>query len=535
MEKEFDFPQKEKPHYFQKNIRKISYKKNSIDSKTIKNKFNNYNTDNNTDFVPQYKRTQSPVPIDTNSNLSFRLKINETEQIDFDYNNVSSFFNIDLDNMINLPEIKDEKFLDFDIYSPLTDLGEKRNFRKNNLNFEENLSSLCKYGLRYVNNDIYNQTNDKNDKIIFLQSCIRSFLLRKKINFTLLNKIYLEKRNIKKIILLQNNIRCFLAKLRIRKKLIINYIKQKRKNAIKLIINKMRSYLNILKMKKLFFIKYKIEERNKYAKYIQENFRNYIFYNSFKKLMKDINEKYFIIYPSKGNKVELLIYTENESSNNNLISKRYTFDYNKLLNCFVLFINPNTLYAGKYKCQFIIDDIVICDKNYPYIQYKNELYNIIEFKSNKKNKENKENKDKKKKKKERKNNIKTYSYRSKRYKPKSEGDKDNKKITNNYHGNKFCQEEELNDELEDIKEEEDEGKSTTSNNKDCTTKKAKEYINIDDIDFTEEDIINIKKLKGKNIISTDYKKLREELISQKPINNEEKIRKNSFKNFNFNY
>jgi hypothetical protein len=297
----------------------------------------------------------------------------------------------------------------------------------------------------------------------------------------------------------------------------------------------MRSYLNILKIKKLFFIKYKIEERNKYAKYIQETFRNYIFYNSFKKFMKDINEKYFIIYPSKGNKVELLIYTDNENSNNNLISKRYTFDYNKLLNCFVLFINPNTLYAGKYKCQFIIDDIVICDKNYPYIQYKNELYNIIEFKSNKKNKENKENKDKKKKKKDRKNNIKTYSYRSKRYKPKNEGDKDNKKLTNNYQSNKFCQEEELNDELEDIKEEEDEGKSTTSNNKDCTTKKAKEYINIDDIDFTEEDIINIKKLKGKNIISTDYKKLREELISQRPISQEDKIRKKSFKNYNFNY
>ena len=56
---------------------------------------------------------------------------------------------------------------------------------------------------------------------------------------------------------------------------------------------------------------------------------------------------------------------------------------------------------------------------------------------------------------------------------------------------KFCQKEELNDELEDIKEEEDEGKRTTSNNKDWKTKKVKEYINIDDIDFTGEDIINL--------------------------------------------
>ena len=90
-------------------------------------------------------------------------------------------FNIEIDNMIDLPEIQDEQYLDFDIYSPLTDLGEKRiNRNNNNINFEENLSSLCKYGLRYVNNDIYNLTKDKNEKIIFLQSCIRRFLVKKR-------------------------------------------------------------------------------------------------------------------------------------------------------------------------------------------------------------------------------------------------------------------------------------------------------------------------------------------------------------------
>ena len=512
----------EKPLYYQKNIRKISNKKKSIDTKSIKSKYNKY--DNNADLIPIYKRTQSPLPIYTNSNLSYRLnKINEPEKIDFDFKNITSFFNTDINNIIDLPDITDDKILDFNIYSPLTDLGEKNNNKNYNYNFEEYLTSLGKYGLRYVNNDIYNCTNDKNDKIIFLQSCIRSFLVKKKLNFNLLNKIFLERRNIKKIITLQKNIRCFLVKLRVRKKIIINLIKQKRKIAIKLIINKMRSYNNILKMKKLFLIKNKMEERNKYAKYIQETFRNYKFYNSFKKLMKEINEKYFIIYPCKGNKVELIIYLEDGTSNNDLISKRYTFNYNKLLNCFVLFINPSKLYAGKYKCQFIIDDIVICDKNYPYIQYKNELYNIIEFKSNKRNKE------KKKKKKDKKNNNNTKIIDN------NENLKENKikekKAVKNYKNN-FYQEEEYNDELEDIKEEEDESRSTTSKD---YMKKIKEYIDIDDLDFTEEDIINIKKLKGNNIITTDYKKLREDLIAQRPISKEEKIRKNSFKNFNFNY
>ena len=519
-----DIQSMERPLYYQKNIRKISSKKKSIDSKTLKNKYNNYDP-SASDFIPPYKRTRSPVPFDANSNISFGLnKITEGEKLDFDFNNISPFFNIDIDNIIDTPEIKDEKILDFDVYSPLIDIEGKNTTKMDDNAFEENLSSLCKYGLRYVNNDILSCINDRNDKIIFLQSCIRSFLLKKKLNINLLNKIFVERKNIKKIILLQKNIRCFLVRLRIRKKIIINYIKQKRKKAIQLIINKMRSYNNILKMKKIYLIKNKMEERNKYAKYIQETFRNYRFFISFKKFMKEINEKYCIIYPCKGKKVELIIYLEDEK--NKLLSKRFTFNYNKLLNCFVLFINPNKLYAGKYKCQFIIDDIVICDKNYPYIQYKNELYNIIEFKTNNRNKEKKR---KKKDKKKNVNKINDNNINNKKVKEKNIKDK---KTIKNYKSNYYQDEEYNNDELEDIKEEDDEEKSIASKE---YMRKMKEYIDIDDIDFTEEDIISIKKLKGNNIVSTDYKKLREDLISQRAISQEDKIRKKSFKNYNINY
>ena len=103
--------------------------------------------------------------------------------------------------------------------------------------------------------------------------------------------------------------------------------------------------------------------------------------------------------------------------------------------------------------------------------------------------------------------------------------------------NNFYQEEEYNDELEDIKEEEDEGKSTTSKdniNELRSSKINKDYID-DDLDFTEEDIINIKRLKGNNIILTDYQKLKEELMYKNPVSKEEKIRRTSFKSFNFNY
>ena len=234
--------------------------------------------------------------------------------------------------------------------------------------------------------------------------------------------------------------------------------------------------------------------------------------------MKDINEKYCIIYPSKGKKIELIIYLEQEQ-------KKFNFSYNKLLKCFILLINPKKLYAGKYKCQFIVDGIVICDKNYPYTQYKNELYNIIEFKlyKNKDKKKTKEKKEKDELKIKIINNNKNIM--KKNYNIYNE---ENNNINNNNNNNYN-----MNDELEDIKEEEDEGRSTTSKD---YLKKIKEYIvDFDDIDFTEEDIINIKKMKGSSTINTDYKKLREDLIDKNAISKQDKIRKNSFKAFKFNY
>jgi hypothetical protein len=522
MKKEMAYFQKlNKPIYYQKNKRKINHQKKSSDfiyDKSINNIYNHYyNT--NIDFGQPYKRNQSPLPNNLNQNLPFRLnKLNDSsEKINFNFKNISSLFNIDLDNMIDLPDIKKEKILDFNIYSPLTKNIE--DFKDDNsdsninyFNFEENLSPLYRYGLRYINNDINNCINDRNDKIVFLQSCIRRYLLKKKLNINLLNKIYLERKNLNKILILQKNIRCFLQKLKIRKKIIINYIIQKRKTAINKIINKMRSYNNILKFKKYYFIKNTIKERNKYAKYIQETYRNFRFFISFKKLMKEINEKYCIIYPCKGNKIELIIYLEQEQ-------KKYVFNYNKILKSFILFINPKKLYAGKYKCQFIIDGIVICDKNYPYAQYKNELYNIIELKLYK-NKEKKKIKEKKEKNEILNKIIKNNkNIMNKNYNIYNEED-------NNHNYYKY------DDELEDIKEEEDEGKSTTSKD---YLKKIKEYIDINDIDFTEEDIIKIKKMKGNNVINSDYKKLREELIDKNAICKQDKIRKNSFKTFKFNY
>ena len=531
----YNFPKMNQPLYYQKNKGKMSHQKKSSDYKFDKNiNICNNNYYNDPEFRQPYKRTQSPLTNNLSINLPFRLnKINESiEKINFDFKSISSIFNINIESIMELPNLNREKILDFKIYSPLTNF-EEENLDLNNFHiFEEEFSPLCRYGIRFINNDITNCEKDKNDQIIFLQSCIRSFLLRKKLHLIFLDKIYLERRNIRKIIILQKNIRCFLEKLKIRKKLIINYITQKRKKAINKIINKMRSYNNILKTKKYIFLKSKIEERIKNATYIQETFRNYKFYFSFKRLMKEINEKYCIIYPTKGKKVELLLYLDDDEKtkidNNEISPRKYIFNFNKLLKCFILFISPKKLYAGKYKCQFIIDDIVICDKNYPYEQYRNELYNIIEFKSNKSKKI--EAKQLKRKERKEKNEIKNKIIDNNKNLMKENILLKNVNAGKSYKNNYY--EDEEYDELEDIKEEDDEGRSTTSKE---YLKKIKDSSDYDDLDFTEEDIINIKKMKGNNIIATDYKKLREDLLDKNAISKGEKIRKNSFKAFQFNY
>ena len=244
-------------------------------------------------------------------------------------------------------------------------------------------------------------------------------------------------------------------------------------------------------------------------------------------------EKYCIIYPNKGKKVELLIYLDDEekekTENNEISPRKYIFNFNKLIKCFILFINPKKLYAGKYKCQFIIDDIVICDKNYPYVQYKNELYNIIEFKS-RKGKKYDENLLKTKER-EKKNEIKNKIIDNNKNFMKENILLKNVNATKSYKNN-YYEDEEYDDELEDIKEEDDEGRSTTSKD---YLKKMNNGSDYDDLDFTEEDIINIKKMKGNSIITTDYKKLREDLLDKNAVSKGEKIRKNSFKAFQFNY
>ena len=125
--------------------------------------------------------------------------------------------------------------------------------------------------------------------------------------------------------------------------------------------------------------------------------------------------------------------------------------------------------------------------------------------------------------------------------------------------------------LEDIIEEEDEGRSVTSKDnrydkklnemsdknikilkteeKDKDKEKDKEKDkdkekeeneknndddDEDDFDFTYEDYLKIKKIKNKNFGNSNYEQLKDALNEKKPINKVEKIRKDSLDQININ-
>ena len=146
-------------------------------------------------------------------------------------------------------------------------------------------------------------------------------------------------------------------------------------------------------------------------------------------------------------------------------------------------INPNQIFSGKYKCQFVVNDIIICDNRFPTIKRKNQIFNIIYLIPKNKKVIYKINK------KQNNNNANNSNLNQDEEDEKDEND-ENSKSKNS---------------LEDIKEEDDEGKSVTSSSKDYKIEKAlyelsdrslkyskKEESDDDDFDINYEEYLNLK-------------------------------------------
>ena len=517
-----------------------------------KQKNNNINKNNH----PHTTFTQKKIYLKSLYNISFKVESKMKPLINLDNENKSNFkldtkllsslFNFNFENSLELPNLNNETVLNFEKFSNFS-LNPIENNQNYNIKKNEYFPPLFQYGAKFIMNDMHKSLYNKINSIIKIQSHIRGYLVKKNLIINNLDKTYFEKKSINAIIQIQKNIRGFLLKKNIRKKIIIRLINQKRKDAINLIIKRMKIYVNIIKIKKIIFINHYLKQRNQKAIKIQETFKNYKFYKSFKKLKKEIDKSYFLYYPYKAKKVEIIIYLDDDINNKKGI-KKYAFSYNKLLKYFILLINSSIIFSGKYKCQFVVNDIIICDQRYPTIQHNNGFFNIIDLipKNNTKYKISPKKKIKKIKKvtKRDKNKINNLDLSPNR----KNGIPCGKNLSNS--SSIYLD----NFKLEDIIEEDDEGKSVTSKDNrydrklkqsdksliklyknDESEKEQKKNDDEDDdsFDFTEEEYLEIKKIinnnKNENL---NYQNLKNELEDKKPINKIEKVRKTSLKKIN---
>ena len=427
------------------------------------------------------------------SNIDSDLTVNNDSKYNINLNTkfLSSMFEFNFDNALTPPQLNDEQILNFKKFSNSSinflnpDASNNNNLRKN-----EKFSSLSQEGSKFLVNDMHQSFYNTIKTIIFIQSHFRGYVVKKNLLINYLSRDYIKKNSIVKIINIQKIVRSFLAKINIRKKIIIELINKKRKNSIELIIKNLRDYISIVKTKKTILINYCLEQRKIKAIFIQQSFRNYLFYKSFKQLREDIEKNYFLDYTLNAKKVDLLLYADNESITKKKY-KKFSFSFNKLLKYFILLINPNQIFSGKYKCQFVVNDIIICDNRFPTIKRKNQIFNIIYLIPKNKKVIYKINK------KQNNNNANNSNLNQDEEDEKDEND-ENSKSKIYKHNFKYS--------LEDIKEEDDEGKSVTSSSKDYKIEKAlyelsdrslkyskkEESDDDDDFDINYEEYLNLR-------------------------------------------
>ena len=453
-------------------------KKYKINKNTLKKKLEE-STEN------KYKSIISNIDSDLTVNNDSKYNINLNTKL------LSSMFEFNFDNALTPPQLNDEQILNFKKISNSSinflnpDASNNNNLRKN-----EKFSSLSQEGSKFLVNDMHQSFYNTIKTIIFIQSHFRGYVVKKNLLINYLSRDYIKKNSIVKIINIQKIVRSFLAKINIRKKIIIELINKKRKNSIELIIKNLRDYISIVKTKKTILINYCLEQRKIKAIFIQQSFRNYLFYKSFKQLREDIEKNYFLDYTLNAKKVDLLLYADNESITKKKY-KKFSFSFNKLLKYFILLINPNQIFSGKYKCQFVVNDIIICDNRFPTIKRKNQIFNIIYLIPKNKKVIYKINK------KQNNNNANNSNLKQDEEDEKDEND-ENSKSKIYKHNFKYS--------LEDIKEEDDEGKSVTSSSKDYKIEKAlyelsdrslkyskkEESDDDDDFDINYEEYLNLK-------------------------------------------
>lgn len=230
---------------------------------------------------------------------------------------------------------------------------------------------------RYFNQKKHNNFLNKIHQCIKIQSAWRSYNFRK--SFFNLIQLSLNETAMKSIVKIQTFIRGKLATKRIKGFLIFNKIAQERVKNENVIENIIEQYYYVNKFKFDYLLEKLLSFRKKCVCRLQSFYRMKIAKNKISKLLRQIKSNYTLIYPFYCKKVQIKVYI---FMNNTLrfSVRTYDFEYNAILNTFILFIKYTDFDEGKYRCQLIVDGEVTCDGRFPHTELTDgKFYNLINF------------------------------------------------------------------------------------------------------------------------------------------------------------
>ena len=240
-----------------------------------------------------------------------------------------------------------------------------------------NLNNYCN---RYFNHKKHCSFLDKITQTTRIQSCWRSFILRKKF-FTQI-RIALNRTALISVIKIQSFIRKQLTIKHVKTFCVLNAIIKKRTSSEEKINNIIERFYNVNAFKSSYLLDELIEYREKSILKIQSYYRMRLTHKKIDTLLQKIKSHYTLTYPFFAKAVQLKVYIL-LTSTFRFITKTYDFTMDPILNTFILFINYNDFEPNKYKCQLIVDSEVTCDGRFPHIELNDgKFYNLINFTKN---------------------------------------------------------------------------------------------------------------------------------------------------------
>lgn len=254
---------------------------------------------------------------------------------------------------------------------------------KNNL-FNTNNTSLLSFTVYEANRYLISKNDEvfrlKVDNAIMIQKHIRRLLALKK--FYDIFKDNLKQKINFCIVSIQKAFKMYRIGFKVRKYILILNILKARKSSLTKIKKLFTRKKNITKFNNDFLKRKIIEVRARSAILIQSKFRGYFMRKIYKLIDYKETNNYTLHYPFKAKYVKLKIYITDIDSDQK--QRIYDFEYCKIREIFVLYINPSDFKTGKYRVQLIVDNCVTCDGRFPHVEFSDGLYyNIIDFRINK--------------------------------------------------------------------------------------------------------------------------------------------------------